>query len=221
MINKIKNKFRDEKVRAGLLAIFMSLTSIIIILEFTDTSLSWKMASLVRPEFLLLGLALHMFSWVFYAIRLRLLASLAGHDITFRLSLISTLASNFLGALTPSSAGGEPLRIKILADDGMSYGSATAVAVGERLLDSIFFVGALAVFLIFTNFLTGFGIKVGAFFLFLLILLRGYPHLWPGSKERPGTGLLFTAWKRRSGLFGTQEFSWPGRQFAILRPWLP
>ena len=55
MINKIKNKFRDEKVRAGLLAILMSLTSIIIILEFTDTELSWKMASLVRPEFLLLG----------------------------------------------------------------------------------------------------------------------------------------------------------------------
>ena len=71
MINKLKNKFGDEKVRAGLLAIFMSLTSIIIILEFTDTSLSWKMASLVRPEFLLLGLALHMFSWVFYALRLR------------------------------------------------------------------------------------------------------------------------------------------------------
>lgn len=194
MINKIKNKFRDEKVRAGLLAIFMSLTSIIIILEFTDTSLSWKMASLVRPEFLLLGLALHMFSWVFYAVRLRLLASLAGHDITFRLSLISTLASNFLGALTPSSAGGEPLRIKILADDGMSYGSATAVAVGERLLDSIFFVGALAVFLIFTNFLTGFGIKVGAFFLLLLILLLAF--LWQ-LVSRPERISAFVAWIKR------------------------
>jgi len=111
------------------------------------------MISQIDGRFLLLGLAIHMLSWVFYAIRLRFLTSLAGHRISFRLSLKSTLASNFLAALTPSSAGGEPLRIKILADDGMSYGSATAVAVGERLLDSIFLVGALAFFLMFTNFL--------------------------------------------------------------------
>jgi len=137
-------KLKDERVKAVLLAVFMSLAAIILILKFTDTNISWKMLTVVQGRFLILGLVLHMFSWIFYAVRLKLLASLAGHEISFRLSLISTLASNFLAALTPSSAGGEPLRIKILADDGMSYGSATAVAVGERLLDSIFFVSSLA-----------------------------------------------------------------------------
>jgi uncharacterized protein (TIRG00374 family) len=127
------------------------------------------------------------------------------------------LASNFLGALTPSSAGGEPLRIKILADDGMSYGSATAVAVGERLLDSIFFVGALAVFLIFTNFLTGFGIKVGGFFLLLLILLLAF--LWQ-LVSRPERISAFVAWiKKKTGnrpiVYSLEKEIWAFRDAGI------
>lgn len=217
MINEIKNKIKDEKVRALLLATIMSLTSIIIILEFTDTDLSWKIISQVQARFLILGLVLHMLSWIFYAFRLKLLASLAGHEITFRLSIISTLASNFLGALTPSSAGGEPLRIKILADNGMSYGRATAVAVGERLLDSIFFVGALALFLIFTNFLTGFGLKVGAFFFVLLFLILLF--LWQ-LVRRPERISVFVAWiKKKTGnrpiVYSLEKEIWTFRDAGI------
>lgn len=190
-------KLKNENAKAALLATFMSLASIIVILKFTDTNVSWKMISEVQGKFLVLGLVLHMLSWIFYAVRLKFLASLAGHEITFRLSLISTLASNFLAALTPSSAGGEPLRIKMLADDGMSYGSATAVAVGERLLDSIFFVAALAIFLIFSNFLTGFGLKIGAFFVILLFLLLTF--LWQ-LVSRPERISGFIAWlKKKTG----------------------
>lgn len=184
----------DERARAILLATFMSLAAVIIILKFTDTNLSWEMISKVDGRFLVLGLVLHVLSWFFYAIRLKVLAALAGHDITFGLSLRSTLASNFLAALTPSSAGGEPLRIKILADDGMSYGSATAVAVGERLLDSIFFLSALAFFLIFSGFMTGFGLKIGAIFLALLLLLLTFLWelvFWPKRIER------LVAWIRK------------------------
>ena len=72
------NKLKDEKVKAVLLATFMSLASIIIILEFTDTNLSWNLIARVQAKFLVLGLVLHMFSWIFYAVRLKLLASLAG-----------------------------------------------------------------------------------------------------------------------------------------------
>lgn len=80
------------------------------------------------------------------------------------------MATVFVGSLTPSAIGGEPVRIKILADGGMSYGAATAVAVVERLLDSFFFVLALAIFLIVTDFLTGFGLEIGGIFLILLVL---------------------------------------------------
>ncbi len=213
----MSNKLKDEKVKAALLATFMSLASIILILKFTETNVSWKMLSQVQGRFLILGLVLHMLSWIFYAVRLKLLASLAGHKISFRLSLISTLASNFLAALTPSSAGGEPLRIKILADDGMSYGSATAVAVGERLLDSIFFVAALALFLIFSNFLTGFGLKIGAFFFVLLLLLLTF--LWQ-LVSRPERIAGFMLWlKKKTGnrpiVFSLEREIWLFREAGI------
>jgi len=213
----LSNKLKDEKVKAALLATFMSLASIILILKFTETNVSWKMLSQVQGRFLILGLVLHMLSWIFYAVRLKLLASLAGHKISFRLSLISTLASNFLAALTPSSAGGEPLRIKILADDGMSYGSATAVAVGERLLDSIFFVAALALFLIFSNFLTGFGLKIGAFFFVLLLLLLTF--LWQ-LVSRPERIAGFMLWlKKKTGnrpiVFSLEREIWLFREAGI------
>jgi uncharacterized protein (TIRG00374 family) len=188
---------KDERVKAVLLATLMSLAAIVIILKFTNTNISWNMVSRFDGRFLLIGLMLHVFSWIFYAIRLRLLASFAGHKIGFSLSLKSTLASNFLAAITPSSVGGEPLRIKILADDGMGYGSAAAVAVGERLLDSVFFVAALAFFLIFSSFFTGFGLKIGAVFLILLILLLTF--LWQ-LFVRPDRIARLVAWaKKKTG----------------------
>ncbi len=193
----LKINLKNEKLRAVLLATFMSVASIVIILKFYESDLSWEMLSQVKGRFLLLGLVLHMFSWIFYAVRLKRLTSLAGHEISFRLSLVSTLASNFLAALMPSSAGGEPLRIKILADDGMGYGSATAVAVGERLLDSIFFVAALAFLLVFSNFLTGFGMKVGIFFFVLLILLFGF--LWQLVSRPDRIAALMDWLKRKTG----------------------
>ena len=162
----------NGRLKATFFAALMSLVSIILILYYTDADISWEMISRVNGWFLILAVALHVLSWVFYSLRLKLLASMAGHEISFPLSFRCTLASNFLAAITPSSSGGEPLRIKILADDGMSYGGATAVVISERLLDSIFFLTSLAIFLMVSGFFAGFGLKVGAIFLiFLLVFL--------------------------------------------------
>ena len=173
----MSNNLRDdERIKTVLLATFISLASIIIILKYTNVNISWQMISQVDGRFLILGFILHVSSWFFYSIRLKLLTSMAGHKISFRLSLKTTLASNFVASITPSSAGGEPVRIKMLADDGMSYGSATAVAVGERLMDSVFFVAALALFLMASGFFTGFGLEIGAIFLVILVLFLTF--LW-------------------------------------------
>jgi uncharacterized protein (TIRG00374 family) len=186
-----------DRAKTALIATLTSLVAIIIIIKFTNASISWNTIAQIDGKYLLLGVVLHVLSWIFYSIRLRSLAALAGHEISFELSLRSTLASNFMACITPSSAGGEPLRIKILADDGMSYGSATAVAVGERLLDSIFFVAALALFLMLSGFLTGFGLKIGMVFLVLLMLLLTF--LWEVVKRPDRIERLMRWAKRRTG----------------------
>ena len=48
------------------------------------------------------------------------------------------MANLFLAGITPSMAGGEPVRIYLLNKDGMSIGCATASVLGERLIDAVF-----------------------------------------------------------------------------------
>jgi uncharacterized protein (TIRG00374 family) len=48
------------------------------------------------------------------------------------------IANQFLAGITPSVAGGEPVRIYLLHKNGLSTGGATAAVLGERLIDAIF-----------------------------------------------------------------------------------
>ncbi len=185
---------KDGRLRQVLLAVIISVAAIIVILKFTNTSITYNALSRADIRFVLLALSLHVFSWVFWSLRIQILAALAGHNITFSLAFRTTLASNFLAAMTPSSAGGEPLRIKMLADDGMSYGSATAVVIVERLLDSFFFVAALAICLSLSDFITGFGLKIGGVFLVLLVLEMVF--LWELIK-RPDRIKRLMSWIRK------------------------
>lgn len=154
-----------------IIAILISLSAIIVVLKFTNTTLTFKVLSSINIKFVLLALSLHLLTWVFWSLRIQLLALTVGHGISFNLAFKTTLASNFLASLTPSAVGGEPMRIKMLADDGMSYGSATAVVLAERLLDSLLFLSALTICFFLAGSVTEFGFEVGVIFLGLLALL--------------------------------------------------
>jgi len=157
-----------------LLAFAISIASIVIIFQYTGISYNLRSLQQVDPKFMLLALVLHISSWIFWAVRIKFFSSMLSYNLKFGLALRATLASNFLGAITPSSAGGEPLRIKMLSDGGMNYGMATAVILAERLFDGVFFVIALAIFLIFSDFSIGFGLKVGGPFLVIMILFLAF-----------------------------------------------
>jgi len=162
------------------LSLAISLVTILIIFKLTETNVTWQMISQVNWKYLILALFLHFLFWFFWGLRLKTLASLLNTNISLRFAVEVSIASMFLAAITPSSAGGEPLRIKMLKDQGTSLGSATAIVLAERMLDAIFFVIALFIFLIASGFAIGFGIKVGltftlclaGFILFLCIMVR-------------------------------------------------
>jgi uncharacterized protein (TIRG00374 family) len=202
----------DSRFKEMLLAILISIGAIILLLKFTNTAITYQALSRIDIKFVILALSLHVISWVFWSLRIQILTILVGHRVTFGLAFRTTLASNFLAAMTPSSAGGEPLRIKMLADDGMSYGSATAVVLVERLLDSFLFVTALALTLFLSNVFTGFGLKVGIVFLALLILemiflweLINRPkkieRLLDWARRRTGGGRIMDAVEKETWLF--------------------
>lgn len=102
--------------------------------------------SRISPMYLALAVLLHILSLVAVALKLMVLVRSIGYSISFRKAFEIGLASGFLAAITPSQMGGEPLRIKMLSDT-TGGGKATAVVLGERVLDVIFFISLVPIIL--------------------------------------------------------------------------
>lgn len=174
-------KGRGLKQFAGVL---ISIASILLIFRLTETSITWSAISAAKWELLLLAFMLHALFWLFWAVRLKLLFSFLNHTISLGYAFDTTLASMFLAAITPSSAGGEPVRVKMLVDKGAHIGSATAVVLVERLLDAIFFIAALAFFILLSGFSTRLGLKVGLVFFVSLVIFIALLYLGVKKPER-------------------------------------
>jgi conserved hypothetical protein len=65
------------------------------------------------------------------------MSSALGHKIDLKTSAEMVISGTFVAALTPASIGGEPLRIHLLRQREMPVGQATAVILGERVLDAL------------------------------------------------------------------------------------
>ncbi|MEM0141197.1 MAG: flippase-like domain-containing protein [Thermoplasmatales archaeon] len=133
--------------------------------------------------FFLAALCLHILSFMFWATRIMVLSRANGMKVPFSKSLVAVVSSLFAASLTPGYVGGEPVRIKKLVDYGASAGTATAIALGERGFDSIFFVFVfLLVIITGIEIISGelrlyatIGIAVlGAFIVFLFLSMRAH-----------------------------------------------
>ncbi|AKB75669.1 Integral membrane protein [Methanosarcina lacustris Z-7289] len=115
----------------------ISILSIVIVLIFTLDTTTTEIVRKIRPEYLLAALGIHMLSFIIWGLRTKSMASALGHKIGIITALEIVISSTFVAAITPSSIGGEPLRIHLLSQNQMPIGKATAVVLGERLLDAI------------------------------------------------------------------------------------
>ena len=175
-----------EKKNVKLLVAFsltFSLSVILIILFFTlsETTFYRLSKTSVKYEFFLAAVLLNLAYWFFWAARLKVLSSSVCKNINISLvdSMKIVVANLFLGCITPSTAGGEPIRIYLLKKKGLSSGSATASVLGERLLDAIFILlGVPFAFLIFKDIIDEPWLEkalfIGVFIFILAFILFAY-----------------------------------------------
>ncbi len=175
---------KDSLKRKALLGILISVVALILIFHFTETKVTWRAILRAKIPFLLLAFSLQFLFWLFWAVRIQYLTKYLGKSISLPYAFEITLASGFLAAITPSSAGGEPLRVKMLYDAGVGAGESTAIVLVERILDAIFFSIALPVFVIFTGFSMKLGMEVGTLFAFSLIAFLVFLWLLLKRPER-------------------------------------
>ena len=165
-----------------ILSVTLSILIIIAILYFTvDAKTIESLFNVsIKFHFFALAIILNVLYWVFWGARLKVLANMM--DKKVKISLIESIkiviANFFLASITPSMAGGEPVRIHLLNKNGMSLGCATAAVLGERLMDAIFILILVPIaLLIYKNVadlgFISYGLTIGVivFILFLLIFI--------------------------------------------------
>lgn len=128
----------DKRQRKWLfLSLGISLAVIFIILIFTIDADTFIALQHCIPAFLILALAMHIVSLVFWALRIKLMCRSLGYRVTLRHCFNLVCSNTFIANVTPSQVGGEPVRVYELTKAGVPGGEATAVVIMERVFDGI------------------------------------------------------------------------------------
>lgn len=117
-------------------SILISIFSIAVVLLLTLDKNTVAVIREIRPVYIFAAFVIHILSFVVWGMRIRVMSSALGHKINLLKASEIAVSGTFVAALTPSSIGGEPLRIHLLRQDKMPLGQATAVVMSERLLDT-------------------------------------------------------------------------------------
>ena len=142
-----KNNQKTVK-RSIILSVIFSISIILIILYFTidEQTISYLQSASIKYEYFLLAGLVNIIFWTIWGVRVKILSSAI--DPSFHISVWGAtkivIANLFLANITPSMAGGEPVRIYLLKKEGLPIGCATAATLGERLLDALFLLFTLS-----------------------------------------------------------------------------
>ncbi len=130
-----------------IVSVVVSAVSMGIIFSMTVTTQGLSYFLRLPVEFIVLAFLIHVASWFFWALRIKILARSLNVDVPLIQCFKIVLVNLFVACVTPSGMGGEPARILMLREY-MGSGNATAITIGERIIDFIFFGSTLPIFLI-------------------------------------------------------------------------
>ncbi|MDI9645335.1 MAG: UPF0104 family protein [Archaeoglobales archaeon] len=163
--------------KAAIVGVIISVVCMLIIFETTKSEITWSAIKNANPLYVILAVIAQFFFWIFWALRIKFIVKNLGYFVSFKDSLRITISGMFAAAITPSSAGGEPVRAKMLNDFGVNTGEAAFVVLAERMLDAIFFSFALPVFAIFTGFSLKLGMQITLVFVVAILVFLGILYL--------------------------------------------
>ncbi|WNY22822.1 hypothetical protein MmiHf6_01070 [Methanimicrococcus hongohii] len=124
-----------------LISLAISLISAVAIIFLTTDAETIESLKQIRLEFIIGALLLQILSYILTARKTKFLLRSLGYQIRTRHAFENVLTGILLASLTPSSVGGEPVRILLLRKNSkVPVGKATAVIFMERFLDALFFL---------------------------------------------------------------------------------
>ncbi|OUJ18068.1 putative flippase AglD2 [Methanonatronarchaeum thermophilum] len=115
----------------------VTLALILLLMEGEDLLVS---LGAVDPVFLVLAVVLHVVGWVFWSLRIDVFSRASDIKLGLRKSFEIVVSSTFVASITPSYAGGEPLRVYLIGKEKGYAGRASAIVFAERALDFVFII---------------------------------------------------------------------------------
>lgn len=189
-----KEKSKKKTIKFSIiLSVLFSLAIIIILLYFTinKETIQYLSTTPIRYEYFIAAAAFNIIYWGLWGLRLKILSTAV--DESFHIGLWEStkivIANLFLANITPSMAGGEPVRIYLLKKDGLNIGGATAAVLGERLLDALFLLIAVPfAILIFGGYIDNTYLRIGvgiAISMFVILIgLFAYALKYPKKMKK-------------------------------------
>ena len=121
-----------------IISLIISIFFLILVSVFTVGPETFPILLKLKPTYLLAAIMLHLGSYFVWGYRIKVMAKALGYHIGIKDAIEAVLSNLFAAAVTPSMAGGEPVRIHRLIHKGnMPLGDASAVVIGERVLDAL------------------------------------------------------------------------------------
>lgn len=198
------------------ISLLISLISGALVIALTFDASTLEAIVQIKTEYIILAVLLHIFSLFMQGIRIKTMCGALGYDISIKEATKIVTSSMFVAAITPAAVAGEPLRVHLLNRRAIPLGKATAVILGERLMDALLILSLVPLSLyVMREFLTSAGantnidtaLMIGEIVLLCLFSILIY-GLWKPKKTRKVMYFLVHLYSR---LFGKKtETMLPG-----------
>ncbi|WGI16647.1 flippase-like domain-containing protein [Methanonatronarchaeum sp. AMET-Sl] len=156
-----------------LISLSISIITILGIIMFTVPEGLVEGLKQIDLFYLALAATLHITGWMFWTGRVNILAKASKMPLSYFTTLKIVLSSSFAAAITPSYAGGEPVRLYLLSrEEKSSGGIATAIVISERAMDIFFLIifGTISIFVLGERFTDYISMQIAYLFIALIFL---------------------------------------------------
>lgn len=122
------------------ISIGLSLGILLLVIIFTFDDGTIEALQNLNAWYLLLAFGLHLLAIVFWGLRIMVLSRSLNYKVPLHHCINMAAAGQLLASITPSSIGGEPVRIHELYKAKVPIADATAIVLVERLLEAVLLV---------------------------------------------------------------------------------
>jgi len=120
------------------ISLIISIIVLVLVTVFTIGPDTLPILQRMEPVYLFAAAALHIVSYLIWGLRMKVMTEALGYRIGIKDATEIVIANVFAASVTPSMAGGEPVRIHMLnRNANVAVGDASAVVIGERVLDAL------------------------------------------------------------------------------------